>query len=237
MKKQNEAERQSKQRERESSRLQLADPNQASALIYDDFPEPEPKDFVDTDYYVSEVKPKVRNMDSYDLFVSYGKRNGIKSHVLAGLLNCLRVDDKISDPSKFCSTKKIDNEWSRINTKLTRNHLGISNIIGLIFDGKKGPSKLAHNKETVIEKVTCIMEPPGTYLDHFEPENGDAYIIAAGLFQIVLKYDSNQSLLLIGGDNCPTNSGKYVNNDPSSSCSIIFLLEGPLIKLVPLDPA
>ena len=210
-KKQNEVERQSKQKEREASRFELLDENQASALIPIDFPEPEPCDDVaDLDYYVSEVKPKVKNTNSYDLFVSYGKRNGIKSHVLAGLMNCLRIDDRETDLSKFCSRHKIDNEWARIITKQTRNHLGISEVKCIKFDGKKGPAKMERNKEKIVEKITCIMEPEGTYLDHFEPEDGTAYSIAAGLFLIVLKYDSINSLLVIGGDNCPTNSGTYL---------------------------
>ena len=64
-------------------------------------------------------------------------------------------------------------------------------------------------KEKVIEKITCIMEPGGTYLDHFEPGDGTAYSCGAGLFRIVLKYDSLHSLLVIGGDNCPTNTSKF----------------------------
>ena len=212
LKKQNEPERQAKQKLREASRIQLVDPDQASAFIEsDDILEeiPEKVDKDDFDYYIPEIKPKVNNTDKYDLFVSYGKRNGIKDHVLAGLLNCLRVDDGVTDPTKFVSTTKIRDEWQRINTKLTRNHNGISKVKAIKFDGKKTLSKLPHMKEKVIEKITCIMEPQGTYLDHFEPEDGSAYNCGAGLFKIVLKYDSLDSLLVIGGDNCPTNTSTY----------------------------
>ena len=209
LKKANEPERQLKQKEREAPRFRLADPEQASALI----PESEPveiDDMKDADFLVPDIKPKIRNTNSYDNFVSYGKRNGIPSHVLAGLMNSLRIDDGESDLSKFCSADKIDKEWTRINNKRTREHMGISKVKAIKFDGKKGPSKLAHNKEVTIEKITCIQEPPGSYLDHFEPDDGSAYTIGAGLFNIVIRYDSVQSLLLIGGDNCPTNSGTYL---------------------------
>ena len=58
----------------------MVDPDQA----YDDVLEfPEIVDKYDFDYYVPEIKPRVNNIDKYDLFVSYGKRNGIKDHVLA----------------------------------------------------------------------------------------------------------------------------------------------------------
>ena len=124
MKKQNEPERQAKQKLREASRVQLVDPDEAFDDVLE-FPETVDKD--DFDYYVPEIKPKVKNTDKYnDMFVSYGKRNGIKDHVLAGLLNALRVDDGVTDPTKFVSTTKIRDEWQRINTKLTRNHNGIS---------------------------------------------------------------------------------------------------------------
>ena len=32
-------------------------------------------------------------------------------------------------------------------------------------------------KEKVIEKITCIMEPQGAYLNHFEPDDGTALLI------------------------------------------------------------
>ena len=122
---------------REASRI--VDPDQASAFIESDdiLESPEKIDKDDFDYYVPEIKPRVNNTDKYELFVSYGKRNGIKDHVLAGLLNALRVDDGISDPTKFCSTNKIGLEWQRINTQLTRNHNGVSKVKAIKFDGKK----------------------------------------------------------------------------------------------------
>ena len=61
-------------------------------------------------------------------FLSYGKRNGIKDHIIVCLLNALRVDHGVTDPTKFVSTTKIREEWQRINTKFTRHHNGISNI-------------------------------------------------------------------------------------------------------------
>ena len=91
LKKHNEPERQAKQKLREASRVQLVDPDQASALIEFDDESPEKVAKDDFDYYVPEIKPKVNNTDKYDLFVSYGKRNGIKDHVLAGLLNALKM--------------------------------------------------------------------------------------------------------------------------------------------------
>ena len=61
-------------------------------------------------------------------------------------------------------------------------------------------------------KIKCIREPQDTYLDHFEPENRSAYNCGAGLFKVVLKCASLDSLLVIGGDNCPTTmvNHKYV---------------------------
>ena len=206
LKKQNEPERQLQQKKREAPRFRLADPEQASALIC------EPPDLIepntDDDFHVPEIKPKVRNTDSHENFVCYGKRNGVPSHVLAGLINALRIDDGVTDLSKFCSKTKINNEWAKINEKMSREHLG-TDIICLKFDEKKGPSKLAHRKEISIAKVTCITEPGGKYLDHFEPEDGTAYTIGVGLFKTVIKYGSVDSLLVIGGDNCPTNSGTH----------------------------
>ena len=224
LRKEQEAQRQQIQAEREAPRFTLADPNQASALVYEpdsnayepdpspNEPDPSPNE---PDYdnpadadFVKEAKPKVKNTNSYPTFVSYGKRNDIPSHVLAGLLNSLRIDDSETDPTKFCSTTKIDNEWHRVKTELGKRHSEIRKIEALKFDGKKGPSKEPHNKEKVIELVTCVTEPGGRYLDHFEPKPGTAREIAKGIFKMLQLYDSTSSLLLIGGDNCITNTGK-----------------------------
>ena len=46
-----------------------------------------------------------------------------------------------ADPTKFVSTTKIRDKWQRINTKLTRNHNGIS------LERKLCLPKLPHMKE------------------------------------------------------------------------------------------
>ena len=126
----------------------------------------------------------------------------------------------------------------KITTELSREHLDKNNIIALKFDGKKGPSKLAHCKQKIVEKITCIMEPTGAYLDHFEPESGSGYHIAVGLFNILIKYDSVQSLLVIGGDNCPTNTGPkggachylefFINRNLSRALCLLHFIELPI---------
>ena len=215
LKKQHEKERLQRQAEREAPRFRLVDPDQASALI-DDFQEPLEIDSNlerdDTEFKIPEPKPKVYNTNSYQNFVSYGKRYNVNSHVLAGLLNSLRMDEGETDVSKFCSASKIDREWAKRRNKLVKKHSEISNIEALIFDGKKGPSKKLHNKEETIEKITCIYEPGGKYLDHFdvvEKVDGTGYGIAVGLFQVLFTYESIDSILLIGGDNCILNSGMF----------------------------
>ena len=66
---------------------------------------------------------------------------------------------------------------------------------------------IEHNKKKIEDKITCIYEPPGAYLHHFVADDGTAQTIANGVLQVIHLYDSEESLLALGGDNCPTNTG------------------------------
>ena len=82
LKKQKEPERLEEQRKRESSRLRLVDPSQASALIpdddFDDFIAPDnvyDEEFADPD----STQPRIRNRSSHKNFIAYAKRKGNQS--------------------------------------------------------------------------------------------------------------------------------------------------------------
>ena len=198
-----------KQRERETSTIDI-DPNLIGATSMDYFDPPDTEiDLSDSDedFQTAPVKPKSRNRNNYESFVAYGKRKGISILTLAGLLNALRVDENELDESKFVSPTKIDNQWSKIRANLDEKHSQINNVECIKLDGKKGSVKAEHNKEKTVDKITCVMEPGGSYLHHFDALTGHAYTIAKSLLEVVYLYDSEKSLKAIGGDNCITNTG------------------------------
>ena len=214
LQKEQEQKRIENQKIKESSRLKLVDPRQASALISKSSDDSELSDDSLTssdsdDNYEARAPPKAktRNCNSLEMTVSYAKRHNVSSRVLAGIINSLRIDDGETEESRFCSTGKIDNEWSKIQANVTKRHSNISRIECVKFDGKKGASMLPHMREEVVEKITCIYEPGGAYLHHFQPSDGCAETIAFGVFKVLLIYDSLETILAVGGDNCPTNTG------------------------------
>ena len=117
------------------------------------------------------------------------------------------MDDGEKDLSCYVSPHKIENEWKKLGQELSNLHSQTSDIICINFDGKKGPVKLAKGKQKVAEIITCISEPNGQYLHQFEPEEGTGVGVAQGVLQVIFCYNSEKTLLAIGGDNCPTNTG------------------------------
>ena len=187
-------------------------------------------------------QPKIRNRQNHTNFVSYARRKGIRDHqTLAALINCLRIDDGETDLSKFVSARKIENEWKKLGQNLSKEHSKIDKVICIKFDGKKGLVKLVRGKQTVVEIITCVVEPGGYYLHQFEPEEGTGVGIAQGVFQVVQSYDSEDSLLAIGGDNCATNTGKndgafrwieiFLGKEFSWVCCLLHFIELPLKRL------
>ena len=218
LKKQNEPDRLAKQRDRECATFDSATDADLSLLgaaaldPLDDIDGNATNDDDDSDFeIVDPTKPPTYNTNNYDLMISYAKRMDVSSNVLSGIISCLRVCEKEFDPSKFLSAGKINYQWKKYKEKITKKHAEICDVKCLKVDGKKGPSLQPHNKFKVIDKYTCTAEPGGFYLHHFELDPGTGENVAAGIYEILHAYSSTESLLAIGGDNCPTNTGTNDN--------------------------
>ena len=166
----------------------------------------------DEDFVIANAIPKKHyNKDSYKMFISYGKRKGIPSTTLAGLLNSLRMDEGITDESKYISSHKIDCEWEKICENVVQAHNAeFRNLICIIFDGKRGKVRLARNREAMEERIACTVEPGGKYLHNFVPLDGTGYNLAKEMNTVIQLYHSEESLLATGGDNCPANTGPKI---------------------------
>ena len=248
--KQYEAELLEKQKERQAPDFDV-NPNLIGATSLDYFDDetdlPHISENSDDSDYTSNLdpKPKVRNRTDYSLFVSYAHRKGITNReTLASLINCLKICEGVEDVSSFVSATKMSNEWKKISEDLIGKHSQVKEVICIKGDGKKGPAKLAKLKTGVKDLYTCIAEPGGAYLHNFEPEKGNAYQIARGFLEVVYQYDSEETLLAIGGDNCPTNTGHkggafrwlevFLGKELSWICCLLHYIELPLGKLITL---
>ena len=157
---------------------------------------------------------KKKNMVDYSSVVSYANRKGVPYETLSAIMNLVKLAEGEKDEEKFVSKNKLFRQSKKLGQNLSDKHSQKSGIICIKFDGKKGKSRIAHCRQEVVDKITCISEPGGHYLHHFIPEDdveevesGTGYNIGNGVYKVVLLYDSETTLLAVGGDNTSTNTG------------------------------
>ena len=94
-------------------------------------------------------------------------------------------------------------------------------IIGLSYDGRRDkktramvPDSFGKMRMRVIteEHETVTEEPSGKYLAHFTPEppvhpEKPAERVADALYDLLVKHNSTESLMILGGDSCNTSTG------------------------------
>ena len=150
---------------------------------------------------------KSKNTVDYSSVVSYAMRKGVGFETLSAIINLTKAAEGEEDESKFVSKNKLYYQGQRLGSKLSSKHAEISNVLCIKGDGKKGKARVESSKQEVQDKYTVIYEPGGKYLDHFVPQNGTGEEIGLGLFDTVVLYESEKSLLAVGGDNTSTNTG------------------------------
>ena len=99
--------------------------------------------------------------------------------------------------------------------------LEVEKVVGMSYDGRRDkrtramvPDSFGKMRMRVIteEHESVTEEPSGQYLAHFTPEppvhpEKPAEKVAEALYELLLKHDSTESLMLLGGDSCNTNTG------------------------------
>ena len=94
-------------------------------------------------------------------------------------------------------------------------------LVGLSYDGRRDKHTRAmvqtstgKLKPGVIteEQISVTEEPAGRYLSHFVPAvpvppEKPALKVAEALFKILQKHNSTESIMILGGDSCKTNTG------------------------------
>ena len=122
------------------------------------------------------------------------------------------------DPSKMVRARKAAMKDAVLTDEA--KHEG-EKIVGMSYDGRRDkrtramvPDSFGKMRMRVIteEHESVTEEPSGQYLAHFTPEppvhpEKPAEKVAEALYELLLKHDSTESLMLLGGDSCNTNTG------------------------------
>ena len=75
------------------------------------------------------------------------------------------------------------------------------------------------------ENVTIIDSITGEYLDHINPENHSAPVLASNIYQFLERTKSTETLTGVSMDGCPTNVGAGKKQEGA-----IYFLENQLLK-------
>ena len=85
----------------------------------------------------------------------------------------------------------------------------LKQLTNLYFDGKRGPILQKNCKTVVGELISVITEPGAKFVTHFEPKSGSGLHIAQEIDNVLIEYDSQDSLLALGMDGCPVNCAPH----------------------------
>ena len=94
----------------------------------------------------------------------------------------------------------------KIGKELSEEHSKISELEAITFDGKKNHNVAKHCKSNLEENITVISEPNGEYLHHFTPDGTKRKDIGPCLYDVVVEYQSQDTLKAVGADATAANT-------------------------------
>ena len=108
----------------------------------------------------------------------------------------------------------MQGQWKKLAKKLDEAHsANMKNLKCLKFDGKKSAIRKDFSQfEGPAEQITVIAEPDGHYLHLFLPQDGSGYAIASCILEIILLYDSMDTIKAVGGDGTAANTVSIINS-------------------------
>ena len=148
-----------------------------------------------------------RNRTEYRTSISMAIRYGLTIWQIVNLINAVLVDLGIKSISRYLSRSKVRDMKEKYGKELVKKHEGIGGYKILGVDGKKSPVRLK-NGEEIQDKETVICQIEKKFVDYFIPLNGKAISIARGLYDILVKTKSVDTLLGLSMDGTVVNTGK-----------------------------
>ena len=176
---------------------------------------------------VDEIKTAAKqNRLHFPLTIKAGVRFGCTSRGLAAITTSTLVDLGIvtkNDPHLIVDKSKVEREKERVIKQLVEEaseDLKVNKVDCILFDGKKdltrvrfeveGSDKIYHGMQREEHISVCSAE--GYYLTHFVPNDPTQGVSAAKavsdqLLEYLKEFGLDKSLLAIGGDSTPANTG------------------------------
>ena len=201
-------ERLQKQREREYSQFKSVKPSASKYFSGEESSDEESNPSSDHDF---EFNIKYNKWKwNYTNTTSFAMRHGLSHRQIMGMINMVLKDMGEVDQSKYVSRKKVRNMISKHGKNLEEEHYKDVEHKAIVFDGKKNYNALKHCQSNLEENITVISEPGGSYLHHFTPKSGSGKDIGRVLFDVMIEYDSQETLIAVGSDGTPSNTSPSI---------------------------
>jgi hypothetical protein len=143
----------------------------------------------------------------YDILTA--ERFKLTNRCTTAIANALMADLGIVDENEFLGRTKVQNMFERHRSSIADSHNVDKELICIKFDGRRDKTIDWNKRFSFEEHISVISEPGHEYLDHFTPKSGRAVDITQELYDLLLQYGSNSSLIAIGADSTATNTGRH----------------------------
>ena len=179
------------------------------AADVDNFIDDGAKDTTPTDAEYDPQKDEVLtyNLAKYHTLIPAVLSSGLSNRKTAKIINSLFVDEKID---AYISPEKVRLLKQKHLRALTKKHEEeTKNLIGIGVDGKCGLVKEIHCQSSSKDKESMTNSVTGNYIDHDIPVESSGEGISDGVFKILQKYRSTETIVCLNMDGCKVNTGAH----------------------------
>ena len=133
--------------------------------------------------------------------------------VIGDLMEFGAIKEEFTEGELMIGLNNVIDQRNKYAGYLADEHAEVlTDLVCLKFDGKKCDTLIEKNRTVKQEHITCIAEPGSFYVDHFTPATGTGADISNELFDMVLEYDSKDTLLCVGADGILVNLANNVSS-------------------------
>ena len=152
---------------------------------------------------------KQYNTQDYPLFMETLMRfASVSNNAAACLANALLMDLHILDASTALNAEKIRRQREKKGKDLVEKHLQDNRgVIAVGVDSKRSKTAKLKGQEKLRDLHTMIDSAEGTHLDVFETPKGTGVAVAAGGYQVLVKFNIAGIVVVINSDGCSVMTG------------------------------
>ena len=125
------------------------------------------------------------NLNKYDLTTSQALRFGTSVRELHAIMNAIKSDEKVEDPTKYVTYGKVQRMFKAHGLELELEHEDITEYEYLGFDGKSSGVLKNHCQiEKSVDKITFTCQSRRIYVNHDTPESGHGISVAKSIYEV-----------------------------------------------------